>query len=368
MHIFFATTGTEQKKTSKLNGENIRYENGKGVSGTVQSMIIVAEQLVKHGHSCTIAFPKADHEVTYRGVLYVDLFAYWDKPGIKADMIIVTGWLKRFEFIFQKINIQSVSKFGVWLPCQLYENKNVVDSICDQITINTSKPIKKYIFHVSDWSRKAVGDILGYTNSTISNALMTGLIINNINNINNKEKGTYIFHACWERGGEVAQRVVNKMGGKLFRYDYTSSSINLCKYELFKQMKSIDYFVYPLVLPSGSVHKDTHACVVAEAMANGVIVLTFPIAALATSYPSNCFAFVDFPTGANVEALTGNAPYSSDSTLLSEEAVDLFCKKIKYLEENPIEKEKLRKNAKDYVMNAFNEKVIGDQFNDIINI
>lgn len=380
MHIFFATTGTEQKQSNKLNGENIRYENGKGVSGTEQSMIIVAEQLAKHGHTCTIAFPKADNGVTYRGVLYIDLFSYWDKPKIKVDMIIITGWLKRFEFIFQKINIENVSKFGVWLPCQFYENRNVVESICNQMTSQTGTQIKKYLFHVSDWSRRVVGDIPGYVNSTISNALMTDIInvttnnnnitYNNINitNTKEKEKNTYIFHACWERGGEVAQRVVNKMGGKLLRFDYTTNAFNMCKSKLFQQMKSIEYFVYPLVLPSGSVHKDTHACVVAEAMANGIIVLTYPVAALATSYPSNCIAFVDFPPGANIESLTGTAPNSTDPSLLSHAAVDLFCKKIKYLEENPLEKETLRENAREYVMKAFDENVIGRQFNDVISI
>lgn len=363
MHILFATTGTEQKPSMyKLNGENIRYEKGKCASGTEQSMIIVAEQLVEHGHTCTIAFPKADNDVTYRGVQYIDLYAVCDKP-MKPDMIIISGWLTRFEFIFQKIRLENISKFGVWLPCPFYENRANVETICSQITNQTGNSVKKYLFHVSEWSRKVVGDIPGYLNSTISNALMTDIINNK--DIE-KEKGTYIFHACWERGGEVAQRVVSKMGGKLLRFDYTSSSLNMCKSKLFEQMKKIEYFVYPLVLPCGNVHKDTHACVVAEAMANGVIVLTYPIAALATSYPSNCFAFVDFPTGADVESLTGTIPRLIDRALLSEEAVDLFCKKIKYLEENPAEKEILRRNAKEYVMKAFDANVIGDQFNNII--
>jgi glycosyltransferase involved in cell wall biosynthesis len=56
------------------------------------------------------------------------------------------------------------------------------------------------------------------------------------------------------------------------------------KKTLFTHLAESTYFVYPLYTPYKDVHMDTFSCVVAEAIALGCTVLTYPLGALPENF------------------------------------------------------------------------------------
>lgn len=376
--VLFVTTGTEVKETCDIDGDGIRF-GGKGVSGTEQSMISVAEQLASYGLRVVVAFPKANHKKMCRGVEYFDLFKRNTYIHDDFDMMIVPGWFKRFDLLKNvtigmkfaidrvRVSVSNDSRgvhnnrgiIGIWLACQFYDNRPLIEGFYGNNSVD------KVLIHVSEWSKRAVcssmtaGGYDNYKQVVIPNPYID---IGEDSTLVDKIPGSFVFHACWERGGSVAERIVKKCGGRLYRCDYHNPNFCMDKSKLYDVLKRCEYFVYPLVLLSGSVHRDTHACVVAEAMAHGVIVLTYPIAALKTSYPGDSMIYVDFPEGAKVEELMSDAPSVTDFSLLSESAVDKFCEKIKFLEANPWLKQQIRERAKNWVKNKFSEREIGKQW------
>jgi hypothetical protein len=168
-----------------------------------------------------------------------------------------------------------------------------------------------------------------------------------------RRKGNWVFHACWERGGHVAFRVFERYEHKRRFYvaGYAQNDApnipevrvmgSLSKRALREVLCKCDYFVYPLVLPSGSVHHDTYACVCQEAMAAGAIVVTWKVACLPECF-SDCAEFVDPPAYRNGGP---TSPFGFSTEMNSKAAADLLLQAVRRLDRDPVRKEQLRQKA-----------------------
>jgi len=136
------------------------------------------------------------------------------------------------------------------------------------------------------------------------------------------------------------------------------------KKTLFTNIAESEYFIYPLYTPYQDVHKDTFSCVVAEAIALGAIVITYPLGALPENFEGFC-QWLDFPEGVDVEKMQGEALTKDLDGKFT--ITDNIVEKIKFLEENPEIKEDIRRRGKDYILSKFNVNKIGSMWVDFIN-
>ena len=354
------------------NGDTIRY-GGVGVSGTHQSFLMVAEYLASKGHEVYLMFDYFSVRVceTVRGVHYIDSYGCLDNMDL--DCLVVASWHNNYNF-----NFASLKKLITWCECYTLD-------YTDRINYFLQRYNAKYgIVHISDWSRSSISQFYMFLEggaervnkeALIPNPLMIDVVDvveaeanaialadNKEDYVKNKKPKSFIFHPVWERGGSVAKRVFDKLGwdnegGSFTRFDYSDNNMAHDKLTVFREIAKSEYFVYPLVLENGFVHKDTFGCVVAEACALGAIVITFPVAALPQHY-GNSAVFVGLPSDANLEELTAGRNII-DRSLLSEESVDNIVNAIRDLEANPSKKEEIRKNARENVRRMFNIEAVG---------
>lgn len=106
-----------------------------------------------------------------------------------------------------------------------------------------------------------------------------------------REPRSLVFSASYERGGRLAEAVHTSLLrthgpiGAMHLCSYCDALIpSLSKKALASRLRGCDYMVYPLVLDNGSVHHDTYACVVLEAMASGVLVVSWDVACMRAVY------------------------------------------------------------------------------------
>ena len=365
MKITFVSTGTETRSTNMINGETFRY-GGKAVSGTEQSIFIVAEQLVKHGHDVTVTMPQLKTSI-YRGVQYIDRSDFHKSNDYMVDVVVIPNMCYDVEtmLLFKKIN-----HIVVCGHCQQFDNINMVFDLCNHFGSRLS-----YV-HLSEWSKRACEYACPQVKNLYNAIIPNPLLVEDLPQPVPKQPCSFTFHASWERGGPVACRVVNKLdlpNKVLYRCDYVPNFDKeqydhlvmfggMDKRALFNVINHCEYFLYPLVLNSGSVHRDTHACCVAEAMALGAIVITYPIAALGTTYPKDVACWLELPSKCNKEIILSAVPYVTDQEFLSEEAIDNIVDQIKYLEAHPEKKDALRENARKFVIENFNEDKVGLQW------
>jgi len=128
------------------------------------------------------------------------------------------------------------------------------------------------------------------------------------------------------------------------------------KKTLFTHLSESEYFIYPLYTPYKDVHKDTFACTVAEALALGVIVVTYPLGALPENYKDYC-VWLDAPEGVDMDKIQEENLARDEDGLFTQ--TKHIVDKINYLENNPEIKEHYRNAGKQYIMDTFNLDKIG---------
>ena len=186
-----------------------------------------------------------------------------------------------------------------------------------------------------------------YPYKTIYNAVNDEIFTNNDLDYASK-KGNFVFFASYERGGEICVKIFNKLVKtypdiKLHITSYepedksriSSNNKNILKYSSLskKEIKLLldkcDYFIYPLVNHhTGSVHHDTFACVVLEALACGVSVITWDVACLKNVYRDNIY-LIPPPKCQGYDPLQ---PFATNKNMLSDESIKLFVDKVKSIE------------------------------------
>ena len=188
----------------------------------------------------------------------------------------------------------------------------------------------------------------------------------------------FVFHAAWARGGNVAVESVRKLNfedTEFHAFDYLmathyhgDSFFNLHngvdKKTLFTNIAESEYFIYPLYTPYQDVHKDTFSCVVAEAIALGAIVITYPLGALPENFNDYC-VWLDLPEGVNLEQIQ-KEPLTKD--LDGKFTItDNIVETINRLESDPTIKEKIRINGSKYILDNFNVNKVGNMWVEFIN-
>jgi glycosyltransferase involved in cell wall biosynthesis len=193
-----------------------------------------------------------------------------------------------------------------------------------------------------------------------------------------KRSGKWVFHALYERGGLFLEKLYNFIRKRYhylhvkelhyasYQYDIYNTNINiprnkrnklkndihfhgsLSKQELYKLLWDSDYFIYPLVLPWGMVHHDTFGTVVLEALACGVIVITWDVACLSDVYQDyihlvptkfyNANGSVVINTNTTIHVNNSYYPYSRfgwNKWMLSTDAIDQIAQAILKYEMDP---------------------------------
>jgi glycosyltransferase involved in cell wall biosynthesis len=390
MRIAFIVIGNS-RRSNYLNGFNLRYGNGGG-SGTDTSSVLVAEYLANQGHEVVFVTeklePQLEAEYQSRGRKYVPGESFYgvkytnlDFDGIENktfDILISMLWFHDYK----KLPITVTKSLIYWSHMQWVYG---INEITDYVKENN---LSLGFVHISDWERGMTGDLsqsikdrendVNVQISTIPNPIMDEMINQVVSSNPKRKPHKFVFHAAWARGGNVAVQAVRELNfpdSEFHSFDYLMATHNhqdpffnlhngVDKKTLFTNIAESEYFIYPLYTPYQDVHKDTFSCVVAEAIALGAIVVTYPLGALPENFDGYC-AWLDFPPNTNPEQMQKEA--------LSKDLEGKFnytaniVEKIKFLEENPQIKDEIRQKGKDYIVSKFNVNTVGQMWDDLIS-
>jgi len=388
MKILFTVLGNS-RRSNYLDGNTLRYGNGGG-SGTDTSTIVIAEYLASQGHEVVIASeklePPLEKEYAQKGIFF--------NPGKKVRGVIYTN------FEFENIHIQEFDILINSLWFQDYNNLPVkitkaviywchmqwIYGIDELIKFCTDNSLKLGFVNISEWEKEmnsgtvnnAVNRYPETKTTLIPNPIMDDMIDEVLSENPQRKPHKFVFHASWPRGGNVSIDAVRQLpwdDKEFHAFDYLMVTHQhpdeffhkhngVDKKTLFTHIAESEYFVYPLYTPYQDVHKDTFSCVVAEAIALGAIVLTYPLGALPENFDGYC-QWLDFPEGTEPEKM--QAESLSKDLEGKFQCTDNIIQKINYLEENPQIKEEIRQKGKDYILNRFNASTVGNMWVDFIN-
>jgi glycosyltransferase involved in cell wall biosynthesis len=390
MRIAFIVIGNS-RRSNYLNGYNLRYGSGGG-SGTDTSSVLVAEYLAKQGHEIVFVAdklePKLEEEYKLKGRVYTPGEEFYgvkytndNFDGIdnkEFDILVSMLWFQDYD----KLPIKVTKGLVYWSHMQWIYG---IDHIKNYVKDNN---LSLGFVHISEWEKKMTGGITeSIKNSEVNTNVQISLIPNPIMDemINEvvyskptRKPHKFIFHAAWARGGNVAIEAVRKLNypdTEFHAFDYLMATHNhqdsffnlhngVDKKTLFTNIAESEYFIYPLYTPYQDVHKDTFSCVVAEAIALGAIVVTYPLGALPENFGEFC-QWLDFPEGVNVEEMQNESLTKDLEGKFT--ITDNIVEKIKYLEENPQIKEDLRNKGKNSIISRFNVNTVGQMWVDLIN-
>lgn len=317
-----------------------------GFSGTETALLEMAKHLVDKGHSVQIyGDPNTytDHNIQY--------IAEHDLDKVDTDV----DWYSPLFFLSYNAHMQLLhrlnparTKVFLWFHC----------FIEDRYIIDLKNRFRVYGQYVCRYVADAYSHIVDKTNSWV--------VYNGVNTIFTTEQipstkqGNWIFHATYERGGNVARQIFSKVNAltpdvaktlNMLSYytpdvhrNISSSNIinhgSKTKLEVRDLLLQSDYFVYPLVLDDGRVHHDTFGSVMLEALACGVIVIVWDVACVSTVYGDHV---VKIPVPDHVKHYYNpHARFASCHWMLSDEAQQMFIDKINELEADQAKKEQIR--------------------------
>ena len=388
MKIAFILIGNS-RRSNYLNGETLRYGGGGG-SGTDTSTILVAEYLASQGHDVVIAtdkmeplleesyakegkfFPKGE---TIRGVRYTDKeFNHIDNK--EFDILINSLWFQDYE----KLPIKVTKSLIYWSHMQW------IYGIDEILSFTRKNNLSLGFVNISNWEKEMNNGTIKMakshyenTKSTlIPNPVMDDIIKEVLAENHTKNPHKFIFHAAWARGGNIAIEAVRQLNlsdTEFHAFDYLMATHahkdsyffrhnGVDKKTLFTHLAQSEYFIYPLYTPYQDVHKDTFSCVVAEAIALGAIPITYKLGALPENFDNYC-AWLDFP--ANTDPLIMQKEPLSKDLDGKFKCTDNIVKVVSELENNPELKNKLRENAKNYILEKFNVNTVGNMWEKFIN-
>lgn len=351
MKIVFLLVGTEGRPVV-LNGETIRYGKAPS-SGTDQSVILVSEYLVSKGHDVTIVLHKTDKQ-SCRGVKYTD-FSYEGLVGSDVDVLVSALWFDKYKDIPFKVTKGLVYWYHMaWVYCI-----NEMIEFCNDHKLKMGfVNVSKWAQSQNEWSIKlGQSSIENTVDTIIPNPIMVDLIdeIESEEAVQKRERSS-IFHAQYGRGGDVAHRTLKDLGWEdMHLFDYVNPANGTDKKIVFRKLLESDYFIYPLYHPNGCVYKDTFSCSVAEAIASGVIVVTYPLGAIPEYFSDGC-VFIDFPEETNMDKMLSET-VTCDAQYM--DSIDTVKRKILEIENTPGLKETIRSRSKNTIKSRFSIDVVG---------
>lgn len=388
MRILFIVIGNS-RRSNYLNGYTLRYGGGGG-SGTDSSSIIVAEQLAKHGHEVVYASEKLEKALedsyelrgdrfdsgkTVNGVQYCNM-EFQGVDNLEFDILVSSLWFHKYNELPVK-----VSKSLIY-----WSHMQWIYGLDEMINYAKENNLSLGIVNISEWEKKMNSPVISHIKdkfpelktTIIPNPLMDDIIKEVLDSNITRKPHKFIFHAAWARGGNVAVEAVRKLSfpdKEFHAFDYLLAThahsdpfFNLHngvdKKTLFSHLAESEYFIYPLYTPYEDVHKDTFSCVVSEAIALGVIPITYPLGALPENFSEYC-QWLDAPEGIDLEKM--QEEQLSKDLEGKFKTTDNIVKKINFLEENPQIKSEFRNKCAQDMLNRFSSNKIGNMWVSFIN-
>lgn len=388
MRIAFIVIGNS-RRSNYLNGYNLRYGGGGG-SGTDTSTVLVAEYLAKQGHEVVYAADKIEESLATKyeqeGKKYIPGEKFYGVKYTNKEFEGIDN--KEFDVLISMLWFQEYNELPITVTKSLiyWSHMQWVYGTSDFVEYAKKHNLTLGLVHISKWEETMNASTFPFIESMLPNAKKALIpnpvfdeIINEVRAKNIvKQKGKFIFHASWPRGGNVAAEAIRELDiphKELHAFDYLMvihqhednffrNHSGVDKRTLFEHLAESEYFVYPLYTPYQDVHKDTFSCVVAEAIALGVTVVTYPLGALPENFKDYCI-WLDPPEGVDFSQMQKEA--------LSKDLEGKFTctynivAKINYLENNPDLKEKYRIEGQNYILENFNIEKVGKMWVNFID-
>lgn len=353
----------DKNNYARWDGQSIR-SGGHGASGSHQSTVVVAEQFIKQNIADTVLVYNFCNDTVVKGVRYIKTL----DSAKDIDTLIVPSWFATHNNAFEHIksDYPNIKNIIIWFHCPFLWGTLIAS------LININFPVNVSFVHLSTWSKNNVfkaipANIKICSNHfMIPNALMSDCLP--IYNVTERPNDA-VFFACFERGGEVSERVWKllkqrepHLWGKFTSIQYTDKSQCDDKISLFSKLNNARYFVYPLVLPPGSnsysVHRDTFGCCVAEAIANGVEVLSYPVGALGEHF-EDMIHWIPFPKTTSKETINESYNDIRVPEMFGDVQVEVIASMLKSLNDSYESRSLVRQQNANIVKARFDMDNIG---------
>lgn len=327
-----------------------------GFSGTETALIEMSKYLVDRGHTVHIVGMTSRTFDDNTGIKFI-------KHPDEINNWYIYDWYSPIFCVYEELNYYILHRLKpnrtrilFWFQCFIDDN------FIWSVIRNKFKTYAQCLSHYVECEYMSVFDRTRLW--TIGNGISPYFIADPEQPIKPSSKGKWIFHASFERGGAIAVKVYKKVKALLPEAAKEMHLLSYCSADTKSQNKNADevdniivhpslskkgvaslladveYFVYPLALPSGAVHHDTFGTVMLESLASGVIVLTWDVACIPALYGDNV---VRLPVPEHVKReYNPMARFARHPFFQSQEAMDMFVEKILHLEQNPGLKEEQR--------------------------
>ena len=271
-----ALKGLNTEKTNRIlfvetlhlknwNGYTARHV--KGVSGTHIASVYLAEELVVRGYDVEFISPNII-PITHLGVKYAHTCS-----SKVYDYIFITNNLLDLQIVNTVIHYKKLFI--------ILHNPLLQPHLLDFFKVDRSKIVLGYL---SPSSKRAICLQQPTLLTMNSMFLYNSMNVDDILPINDEKTDSFVFFACSDRGYKIAAQVAaefptfklhsNTYADEL-KYLLNEQTADTSKLAVFKCLAQSKYFVYPLVnLEKGSMHYDTFAYVILEALLHGVVVIT----------------------------------------------------------------------------------------------
>lgn len=321
--------------------------NKSGFSGTETALMEVGSFLAEKGHEITICGINANATHETANLHIVPLSKIHDFHDF--DFFCPLFYIHSHEAL-HIVNKLDPKRTIIWVWMQCFVDEGAIRSTYIQ------RGFRVCASFLSSYVENSYNKSMFHSWTTIGNAVGSHFLTSPPSQ---NRQGNWMYHAVFERGGQVAGRVFqyvkqrNPDAAKQLHYAsyYTHDSprhasdiqwhASISKSKVASLLSSMDYFVYPLVLPSNSVHHDTYGSVILEALASGAIVITWNVACIPGVYG-------DYVVALDPKREYGYDPFarfSSNPWMNTDDAVAMLGEKILHLERNPQEKELLRQKG-----------------------
>ena len=241
----------------KWNGYTSRVENG--VSGSHNALLYLAEGIAKTHEVVLTSTENNIIEGEYLNVKYVN----YNNLTVNCDYIVMTNNMHSLKILDK---IHDYNKIIILTQNDLFAYERL-------FKIDKTKIIIGYI---SEFAKINILNTQPFLNDYKSILLYNSIDLNDLQHGIKKQQICYF--ACLERGYKMVTEIMKKIENYQFisntYANVHSPNMSTSKQSILTHVSESKYFIYPLInLDNNSIHYDTFAYVVLEALLHGTIVI-----------------------------------------------------------------------------------------------